>query len=590
MMTLLDQAIDKALGQEAPCFLTERVDDIVLLIGQMVQMGLPEILDRHIPHRGPQRTLSWGWTAVIWLAYILSEQDHRKVSMERFVAGMITTLSEVSGQPVTALDFSDDRLTHLLRHLSKSKVWERIERELSERSIDVYELPTDVIRCDPTTVSGYHAVTDEGIMQFGHSKDDPSLPQFKLSMASLDPMGMPLACEVVSGENADDGLYLGLIERVTTTLKKTGLLIVGDCKLSALTNRQQITASGQYYLTPLPATGTRAQAMSDWIDQGLARDREGRMTLIFRDNDRGETLLAGSAYEFERTQPAGSADPDAVFQERILVVYSPAHAQRQSSGLEKRLENAQQAIEALTPPRGRGKRQIVEESRLTGAIARILAEHRVQGLLDVTYERQCHSHTRYVGRGRGSPDRERRRVDSMRYQITAVTPNEAAIATAKQRFGWKAFATNASHARLSLTDAVLCYRNEYRVERIFHRLKSRLDIAPLFVKRDDQIIGLTHLLTLGVRVLTLMEFVVRRALQADQVQLPGLYPENPKKRTDKPTAERILKAFSGITLTRIQDATGKTLLQWLTPLSTTQQAILYRLGLNGLYARIQNSG
>ena len=83
-------------------------------------------------------------------------------------------------------------------------------------------------------------------------------------------------------------------------------------------------------------------------------------------------------------------------------------------------------------------------------------------------------------------------------RITAVTPNEAAIATAKQRFGWKAFATNASHARLSLTDAVLCYRNEYRVERIFHRLKSRLDIAPLFVKRDDQIIPLSS----GIFVVT----------------------------------------------------------------------------------------
>jgi len=589
-MKTLDQAVERVLEHQAPRILTERVDDIVLLIGQMAKMGLPEILDRHIPHRGPRRALSWGWTAVLWLASILSEHDHRKVSVERFVAGMITTLSEVSGQPITALDFSDDRLTHLLRHLSKFKVWARIERELSERSIEVYELPTDVIRCDPTTVSGYHAVTEEGIMHFGHSKDDPSLPQFKLSMASLDPLGMPLACEVVSGESADDGLYLDLIERVTTTLKKTGLLFVGDCKLSALTNRQQIAASGQYYLTPLPMTGATAQAMSDWIDQGLERDRDGRLTLIFRDTDRGETLLAGSAYEFERTQPGGSADTDAAFQERILVVCSPAHAERQSNGLEKRLENAQKAIEALTPPRGRGKRQIVEESTLTRAIAQILTEHRVQGLLDVTYERQCHSQLRYVGRGRGSPHREQRRVDSVRYQITAVTPNEAVIATAKQRFGWKAFATNAPHARLSLTDAVLCYRNEYRVERIFHRLKSRLNIAPLFVKRDDQIIGLTHLLTLGVRVLTLVEFLVQRALQADHVQLPGLYPENPKKHTDKPTAERILKAFSGITLTRIQDATGRTLLQWLTPLSTVQQAILDRLELGGLYAQIQNSG
>ena len=71
-----------------------------------------------------------------------------------------------------------------------------------------------------------------------------------------------------------------------------------------------------------------------------------------------------------------------------------------------------------------------------------------------------------------------------------------------------------------MADAVLCYRNEYRIERIFNRLKSRVHIAPLFVKRDDQIEGLTYLLTLGVRVLTVMEFVLRHSLQNDQAQLP----------------------------------------------------------------------
>jgi transposase len=42
-----------------------------------------------------------------------------------------------------------------------------------------------------------------------------------------------------------------------------------------------------------------------------------------------------------------------------------------------------------------------------------------------------------------------------------------------------------------LQEAVLCYRNEYRVERLFNRLKSRVHIAPLFVKRNEQIEGLT---------------------------------------------------------------------------------------------------
>ena len=80
----------------------------------------------------------------------------------------------------------------------------------------------------------------------------------------------------------------------------------------------------------------------------------------------------------------------------------------------------------------------------------------------------------------------------------------------------------------------MCYRNEYRVERIFHRLKSGVYIAPLFVKQNDQIEGLTYLLTLGVRVLTVTEFVLRRALAQEQATLPGLHPENKRKRTGTP--------------------------------------------------------
>jgi transposase len=139
----------------------------------------------------------------------------------------------------------------------------------------------------------------------------------------------------------------------------------------------------------------------------------------------------------------------------------------------------------------------------------------------------------------------------------------------------------------------LCDRNEYRVERIFHRLKSRVHIAPLFVQQDDQIEGLTYLLTLGVRVLTVTEFVLRRALAQEQTTLPGLHPENKRKRTGTPTAERLLHAFAGVSLTIIPSATGEDILRRMTPLSGGQETILQRLGLGTqLYRQlaIQNMG
>ena len=57
---------------------TEQIDEVIVLIGQMMPMGLPAILNEVIPRHGPQRSLRWGWTATIWLAYLLTEGDHRK--------------------------------------------------------------------------------------------------------------------------------------------------------------------------------------------------------------------------------------------------------------------------------------------------------------------------------------------------------------------------------------------------------------------------------------------------------------------------------------------------------------------------------
>jgi transposase len=589
MIGTLSKKTQQVLCTPELVIITERVDDVALLIAQMIRMGLPKILDKHIPQRGCQRELSWGWTAIIWLAYILTEGDHRKVSVAHYISRMCNTLSRVTGQAIEVLDFDDDRLSHLLRHLSKGKTWKAVERDLNRQSIEVYQLPTAIVRCDATTVSGFHVVKEGGLMQFGNSKDDPNLPQIKLAAASLDPLGMPLTIEVVSGEHADDTLYTGLIDRVNVAINKAGLLFVGDCKMSSLANRLHIASGGHFYLSPLPKTGCTAQEMPEWINKGLDKAREGGLESIFRENELGEKVLIATAYEFDRTLQEPLVKT-AALQERVLVIHSPAYAERQSRGLEKRLDTAQQHIKALTPTVGRGKRQISEEEKLTTAIAEILKRQRVEGLLKVNYEKQCETQTRYIGKGRGSSTREQQTTEKIRYQISAVQRDESAIATAQQRFGWKAFVTNVAKSELLLSDAVLCYRKEYRIERIFNRLKNRLNIAPLFVKRDDQIEGLNYLLTLGVRVLTLIEFVVRRSLQKDNVKLPGLHPENHSKETDKPTAERLLKAFDCITLTIIQDTLGNEKLRWLSPLTAVQQTIMNSLELDGAYCLLQNSG
>jgi transposase len=162
----------------------------------------------------------------------------------------ITGLSEL-----TELDFTDDRLTKLLTQLSRPMLWQAIEQELGANLIRVYELPTQRVRLDATTVSGHHADATSALFQFGHSKDDPTLRQVKVMVAALDPLGLPLVTEVVAGNEADDPLYVPTIACVLAIIKVAGLLFVGDCKMSAVATRAYVQSLGHFYLCPLAQTG-----------------------------------------------------------------------------------------------------------------------------------------------------------------------------------------------------------------------------------------------------------------------------------------------------------------------------------------------
>src|SRR5256884_8229757 len=287
---------------------TERIDDFVVLLALMQHMELPAILDRQLPRHWLQQGLSWGWTATIWLAHIVSQGDHRKLTVRDWVRQAHSTLEQVTGLEIRETDFTDDRLTIVLRYLSDPMRWQAIEQELAQHLVRVYDLEEQPIRVDATTVSGYRNGGEDSLWQFGHSKDDPTLRQIKAMMATLDPLALPLALEVVSGEQADDPLYVPIIDRVLACLGRTGLLFVGDCKMSALATRAHLVAQQQYYLTPLAQVGETAELLPAWIEAGIEQG-EG-LTQVLADDEK-QVLAQG--YEVNRRCVSGELN----WQERV---------------------------------------------------------------------------------------------------------------------------------------------------------------------------------------------------------------------------------------------------------------------------------
>ena len=564
---------------------TERIDDFPLLLAVMLRLGLPEIFDRHLGRHGLHQGLSWGWIATIWLAHILTESNHRKHPVQSWVKQAQETIVKITGQQVKELDFTDDRLTLLLRRLSKPATWQAIETELGRSILRVYELTPKNVRLDTTTVSGYHEGGEESLFQYGYSKDDPTLRQVKLMVAALDPLGLPIVSQVVAGNIADDKLYIPAVDRVLQIIEGIGLLFVGDSKMSALEIRAHIQRLHHHYLCPLAQTGDTAKEMETWVE--AANNGEKTLTPVFVQNENGKQKMIAEGYVFERKLQAKS---DAVIEdgkeqeiiewtERVFVVRSESYRKSMLDGLEGRLQRAADKLEALTPPPARGKRQIQDEAALVSAATVILKAHNVEGLLTYTFERQEKCVTKYVGRGRGTPDRPTQEIVSVRYQITTMTRKEEAIDAHKKTLGWRAYVSNVPAEQLGLEQAVLTYRDELLVEHGFHRLKGvPLSLNPLFVKNDDQVVGLTNLLSIAVRILTLIEFTVRRRLTQKQEKLVGLIGNNPKKGIDNPTTERLLKAFDQINLTVVHLPEG--IVRHISPISDLQTRILELLGLS----------
>jgi transposase len=564
----------------------ERIDDIPLLIGLMMRLKMPEILDEHLGHHGNHEGLSNGWLVVVWLAYILSEGDHCKSHVEDWVWKRRHMLARLIGQPLRRVDFSDDRLGIVLRRLSRASTWAAVEMALWHSTVTVYEIEIKGVRLDSTTSYGYHQVTEDGVMQFGHSKDHrPDLPQLKLMAAAAEPAGHLLACDVHEGQKADDLLYLPLIKRVRHLLGRTGLLYAGDCKMAALAIRADLAAQGDYYLTPLPLTGKTAAEFDTWV----AAIVEGAqpVELIW-----AEQQLLGAGYEFERQLTAPVGDQAVTWLERVQLVRSLELARKQNQQLAQHLAQAEAALRKLTPPPGRGRRQYRQETALQTAIEQVLVRYNVTGLLAVSWQREEQRQTRYVGPGRGSAHRPTRTDVKVRYVITDLQRNEAAIQARQHRLGWRVYATNLPKEQCSLAWLVRHYRGGYCLERDFHLVKDKpLGISPLYVRLDSQIIGLTHLLTLALRLLTLIETQVRRDLAEHEQTLVGLYAGQPTRATNQPTATRLLTALARaeITLSRIE--IGSQIYWHITPVPELLSRVLAFLGLSvSLYTRlVENS-
>jgi len=566
----------------------ERIDELPLALGMLQRMGVPQSMDAHLdPGHGNRQGLSYGQLTHGFSAHIITARDHRVVAVEAWSQEHQCVLSRLLGAPVGDKDFTDDRLADLLYAVGSAspEVREAIETDLGQRMVRAYRLPTEVGRADTTSVSVYHERGEaaDGLLRFGKSKDHrPDLRQYVQALGTLDPAGLPLVSETLDGNAGDPPIYLPVWRRMVKVIGHTDWLFVGDSKLHSAQNIAEIHRAGGYVLTPLQMTGHMPEHFEEWLSQ-----QPKRLTTVTLPDAKGSQRRVGRGYEVTHTvtwtDPQTGTEVSVPL--RVFMVQRDRFKEQQIQDLQRRLTRAEVALKALN---GRRCDTPTACTDLETQAQALLAEYDVVEYLSVQVRWREQQVEKLVGPGRAGP---RRRKQTLIYQVAHVSTRRkpAQIRAYEAAAGWRAYATNAPRSRLTLQQAVEKYAGQWQPERGFGRLKGGwLKVAPIFLRTDEHIRGLMFILSIVLRAFTLIEFVVRRELQAQHDTLTGLYDGAPHKTTDRPTTERLLNAFQGITLLRIR--IGHEVQYQLSGFSKLHRRILQLLGLPAsLYTTLESS-
>ena len=436
------------------------------------------------------------------------------------------------------------------------------------------------MRLDATSAQTYAGASEEGLFQFGHSKDHrPDLAQVKLSLATLDPLGWPASTTIVVGNAADDLLYEPEITRVRETTGKRGLLYVGDQKMAALATRALIGGGGDYYLCRLGLKQLSPAEREVLIEEFFASQHEPQ---IISQPETAQPLGVGFEITVLRTS-SFTGGYRATWTERILVFSAFERAQREAHKLDEAVAGAQRELLQLNEHKQGKKRLDAEHTAQAGA--EVVKRQGVEGIVNFSVETQVTA--REV---RAWKDRPARTEREARHEVK-VGLDQAALRTRRQQLGWSCYATNHTRDRPPLPRAMLAYRGPQADDQQMNQ-SGDMQIKLQKQRQQPQSAAFEPAKSLldGVRSLCLVQFVVRRQLATATIesepQIQGLYPGQASRATTRPTTELMLAAFEGVSLMIGKNEKEQTV-AWLTPLNELQQRILDLLGFSQeIYLRL----
>lgn len=521
--------------------------------------AIDNIIDDHVPLDPRRKILSHGQAAVAMITGILF-QVMQLYRICRFASE--STVLDVIFPDIKPEEYFDDRLGDTLDAIYSYGIGD-LELLITKQMIEAFNINNDVCHNDTTSASVFgdykNQTNAEGIkITFGYSKKHrQDLKQLVWSMSVSGDSAFPLFQKAYGGNTADVDTYVEQWQNLIDLLGHRDFLYVADSKLASKENMAHIHNNEGFFIAPAPMYESYKTVFYEAID-----NHDLEIVLPYKDKlNRG----------FE--SPFTFVHEDKEYTFRMIILFDHGLFAAKSHTLKNRKEKTEQAFEELKPKLN--KYHLKTEAGIDKCCAAILKKHQTSG--HFKYRIINEPVTTYKNKKRGRPgnDAEGEKVavvqDHFRLELEF---DQDAFDQDLYRCGYYPLITNQTAEKLSIQDAMMAHKNQYKSEIINRRAKSEYKLEPIYLHTPKRIEALLLLFKIALQIIVLIERTARKNIFQRERGLDNFMPNRNDVRN--PRTEFMLAEFQYVVRgeMRLPDGHNYGFVSELTPLQVDILSIL----------------
>jgi transposase len=518
--------------------------------------GIANIIDDHVELDPRRKILTHGQASVAMITAILFQvmQLYRicKFATEK-------TVLKVLLPQIEADQYFDDRLADTLDALFDYGIGD-LDMLITGNMIDVFQIESQACHNDTTSVSMYgdadNNKTEHSIqVTFGHSKKHrKDLKQFIWSMSVSSDHAFPLFQQAYSGNTADVTTYVEQWQRLIDLLGRRDFLYVADSKLITHQSMAHIHDNDGFFVSPAPMYESYKKVFEDALD---SHDRQ--WLIVYKGQfNRGFEVPMDFKYE------------DKDYRLRMIILFDHGLCARKQKTLQNRIHRTQSAFEQISGKLNRYK--LKSYDAIDKACSAILKKNLTHSFF--SYRIINEPITTYKNKQRGRPSKkvkpEQMTVVQDHFKVELIL-DQNALQQALSRCGYYPLLTNQSPEQLSIEEAMLAHKKQYKSEHTFRRAKGPYSIEPLYLHTPERIEAFLLLFKIALQMVVLIERTARKNIRKRDYGLDNFMPNRVDVRN--PRSEYMLKEFEDIVKGELPLPDGNTY-GFVSELNTLQHDIL----------------